>query len=275
MKHKSLYSILLVLMILSFYQPLVGEIQTSPPISKSTSTTTTIETTSYKTSLTKTETYYNIISSTSSLIEKTRVITTTTTSYWITPQAFTTKAREKSNIALNLQRGQILTIDAFGTMSKIEIFYQGKELVYEKTVFEPDLYNYFEPEIYRDTSIQYEVKNNGRHIIRFTVELNQPNYEENRMWGKAEVTLLIKSGDVYTTTIATYNESIVTVEQEIFYTITLTESTSELMTSETEQPMPYNLLQSPMLNYLLVFILIVIGIIIVILLLYYLKNQRR
>jgi hypothetical protein len=273
MKLKLFYIILLVLMILSFYQPLVDEIQTNPLVSTSTSTKTTIETTSDKTSLTKTEMFYNIISSTSSLIERTRVITTTTTSYWITPQAFTTKAREKSNIALNLLEGQILKIDAFGTMSKIEIFYQGKELVYEEIVFEPDLYNYFEPEIYRDISIQYEVKNSGRHTIRLTVELNQPNYDENRMWGKAEVTLLIESETVYTTTITTYNESIVTAEQILLYTITLEEASSESMTVETEQPMTYNLIQSPMLNYILVSILIVIGIIIVIILLYYLKKR--
>ena len=170
--------------------------------------------------------------------------------------------------------GQILKIDAFGTMSKIEIFYQGKEIVYEETVFEPDLYNYFEPEIYRDTSIQYEVKNSGRYIIRFTVELNQPNYDENRMWGKAEVTLLIESEDVYTTTITTYNEGIITEEQVLRYTVTLTESSSESMTIETEQPITYSLIQSPMINYILVSILIVIGIIIVMILLYYLKNQR-
>ncbi len=274
MKLKLFYIILLVLIILSFYQPIVNEIQTNPLVSTSTSTKTTINTTSYTTSLTKTETFFNIISSTSSLIDRTRVITTTTTSYWITPQAFTTKAREKSNIALNLLEGQILKIDAFGTMSKIEIFYLGKELVYEEIVFEPDLYNYFEPEIYRDASIQYEVKNSGRHIIRFTVELNQPNYDENRMWGKAEVTLLIESKNVYTTTITTYNESIVTAEQVLLYTITLTESSSEAITVETEQSMTYNLIQSSMFNYILVSILIVIGIIIVIILLYYLRKQR-
>ena len=104
MKLKPFYIILLVLMILSFYQPLVDEIQTNPLVSTSTSTKTTIETTSDKTSLTKTETFYNIISSTSSLIERTRVITTTTTSYWITPQAFTTKAREKSKQTARMLR---------------------------------------------------------------------------------------------------------------------------------------------------------------------------
>lgn len=279
-KRKFIYLSLFLAIFLSIYEPLLEVTQSVPVISTSTSIKTELGTTTSESVYTVTETSFNIQSSKSTSIQLKRSWEAIQTMHRQTHGRvknleLLSKSPKKANIPITLDNGQNLIINTHGTMSKVEIFYLGKDLVYKQEIYKPDRSNYFEPNVYRDATIQYKAENSGKYIIRFTVELTQMNRQNERaffpsdsIYGVIEVSILIGKQDISLSFRTHFEEIYFTTKYTNTYIITLTESWSTLTSYIIEKT------STPFPNYLSWLIILLIIIIIVTTIIYHFRKQK-